>query len=75
MITQRFSNWFELLFWKIAVFSLSIFRPLGSRLLANQKLPSIKRKILNSFASNLLIALSGWALGLIIGFLLTFWAS
>lgn len=64
--------WIELSFWQLVVRLLTEARPLSAKLnkarslVAAQPMPRFLR-------DSKMIALSGWLLGLLLGFLLAFW--
>ncbi len=71
------SNWIELNFWQLAVQALSKARPLSSRALRAAHGFEVQRSIeaqplLRALRNPRVIALSGWLLGLILGFLFAF---
>jgi len=76
----QIGNWIELNFWQLAVQALSKARPLSSRALravhgfeakvsAGNPHSIETQPLLRAFRNPRLIALSGWLLGLILGFL------
>ncbi len=73
MIAQ-ISNWIELNFWQLAVQALSKARPLSWRALRAAHGFEVQhsfeaRPLLRALRNQWVIALGGWLLGLILGFL------
>ncbi|MQC26073.1 MAG: hypothetical protein DWG76_01295 [Chloroflexi bacterium] len=77
MISGRVAGWFELIFWRLAVRVLSVARPVQRSLLA-ARLAHLERQqsirhISHPFENNLITAIAGWGLGLLLGYALMHW--
>ena len=75
---ERILGRIELVFWRLAVKLLSIARPLSKSAINQvQDLGSIsaqqRMKTLPTFSWPLISALLGWALGILLGYILTIW--
>jgi hypothetical protein len=77
-LSERILSGIELVFLRLAIQLLSIARPITKSTLAQAQdrrgifLPLNKRAY-SSFGKNLISALSGWAIGILLGYLLTIW--
>lgn len=70
----QIGNWIELNFWQLAARALSTARPLSARALRaahglKAQYSIEARPLPRVFRSQWLIALSGWLLGLVLGYL------
>jgi hypothetical protein len=71
MINGRVGRWVEFRFWQMVVRGLSLLRPVHKRLAAHR----IEREALSqaktqAFVPTLFTALTGWGVGLLLGFML-----
>lgn len=71
MIAQ-IGNWIELSFWQLIVRMLSQARPLSGRIQAAKQVIAAQ-PLPRPLRSGWLIAIAGWALGLVVGFVFAFW--
>lgn len=77
-LSERILGGFELLFWRLTVQLLSIARPITkgaiiqAKGLRDVKVP-LRVPVAFPFGRNLISALFGWAIGMLLGYLLAIW--